>query len=204
MKKIALYLKATKLETGKRLEVGTVRYKRWQSGLEVTDLTNAGRHGKKVESFSLEIPYEWEGYDGQPEFDLFCDTIIRNDKYDKALNFANQTVKNNDGFKLHINRPQRGIDIQPPESQENTRPIHIDTDEYKLDATALSYSIHDKRDKYNYPVIIPPIGGSKKAIKQFYNWVSLNIDYIKPMTFNQLHRALDDEKIPFHYFLSMD
>jgi hypothetical protein len=205
MKKIAWYLSATKLERGRTVEVGNVRYKRWQNGLEVTDLTNAGRHGKKVDSFSLEIPYEWEdSYDHQPEFDLFCDTIVRNNQYEKALSFANLTKKNNDGFKLYVRPPQRGIDIQPPESQESARPIHLDTDEYKLEATPLSFSIHDKRDKYNYPVIIPPIGGGRKAIKQFYNWISLNIDYIKPMTFNQLHHVLNDEKIPFHYYLSMD
>lgn len=201
MKKIAFYLKA-KLERGHTVEVGSVRYHRYSPSVEVTDLTNAGRHGKKVESFHLGFPHNWE-YDNQAEVDKFCEKLIQNNTYDKALSFAKNIVKINSDFSISTNI-ERGVDVQPPMTQEGSQPIKIETSEFSLEATPLTFDIHDKKDTNNYPVMIPPIGNNKTAIKQFYQWVKLNLDEIKRMTFSQLHHELTKVKIPFHYYLSMD
>jgi hypothetical protein len=85
--------------------------------------------------------------------------------------------------------------------------IEINTTEFALECDGNEFSVSDKRDRDNWPVIITPSYRPKTSIKAFYSWVATNATMIQSTLgyrFTDLCHDLKKAGIGYHFYCSMD
>jgi hypothetical protein len=196
---------AEEMPIGKTLETSAIRVHRFASSFHVTDMTNAGKRGKKVNEFSL---YDLD-YIKDPKtlrlISQFASQVHRAKTYKQALAMARGVVdqfkKNPQGIGPKIQeRELKGVDVAPSGDQE----IVIDTPQVRIEAGYKDFLISDKRDKMNEPRTMPPQRGWKTAVKKFRVWVIQNRKAIEKMSYRELLSAMSKAGIDSHSWLAMD
>ena len=184
---------------GKTFESGNIRFHCYRDSVQVTDLTNAGKRGKKVAKFSLLR----RSYGGDDNLSSDMTDFVFSLK--KATNFRGVYVE---AKKLEArgadmyDSMEKGVHVNPAGFQ----PFKKDTDEFSIDADPRKgYSIRDKRDRFNEPACFGR--GKKKDMARFFRWVQDNWDSgvrAKNLTYNQLTSAMLDAGFDFHSYCRMD
>jgi len=194
------------LPVGKTLENESWRVHRFANALRITDLTNAGKRGKRCIQYSV--------IDNVPRHDslVMVDVveavtlaakrevsaqqmelvirghIVSDDMFSKAptLQFEEDTL--------------RGVDVMPGGFVE----LNLDLQYVRVEAGYDRFTIRDKVDQNNLPTCIPAISGGKKSIPVFYRWVEDNLRSIKTMKYHEVLSEMGKLGIKYHSYCAMD
>jgi hypothetical protein len=181
----------------KIIQRSKLKLHRYRDQLMVTDLTFAGKRGKKVDRFSildLDRDMAW-GAD-------VSDAIEKASSYKAALALAKEMLEDYEGSA----RPSisentlRGIDVAPAE----LLPITIHGDHVWIKATPVDFIVRDNDDQHNMPTCIPASRGGKKSIPAFYRWLLENGTRAKKMTAQEVMKDMSDAGIESHSYCAMD
>lgn len=183
-------------------ERSMLRLQRGMSTIRVTDLTNAGKRGKKVDEFAVwDLDYATD----KAAVDRLASQLARVRSYSEAKSLAEAWVEYYSDIgksarpKIEYSK-ERGVDVTPA----GFKPVKILGKEVEVEADYTSFTVRDVADKYNLSTCIPAIKGGKKDIKVFYRWVSDNEAKIKNMKFGDVVKAMMQQGIKFHQYCAMD
>jgi|GEM_PF-2310203 len=181
-------------------EKSMLRIHRFMHSLRVTDLTNAGKRGKRVDEFALyDLDYVRDP-DAQRALEKVIGNIGKARNYKDALSKAKKYVEGLEpgGVLPKIEEmTYKGVEVTPA----GFKPIKIDGKYISIEAGYRDFVVRDKEDRANYPVCM---ARGKKGIKLFYRWVQDNLSKLPNMRFNQLTKAIGAAGIDFHEYCSMD
>jgi len=186
---------SAKLGVGHTIENGNIRIHRYRDSIRCTDLTNAGKRGKKVDEIT---------FDAQDGSYLvpFISEFEKMRSFKQAEKLAKEIEKDKESKIRTYKNQLRGVDVQLPEGKGQDK-IKILTPKISLISEFDGFYVKDLTD-INEETIIAPRSAPKKAIKQFRMWVMQNEDKIKRMTFNEIVRELMKNKIDFHSYYGLD
>lgn len=185
------------LSIGDEMETEKWRVHRYSTSLVLTDLTNAGKRGKKVNQIAL-YNLDYKTIPAGAIIDDILKLVKSNTSWERVLDAAKK-YQTHAGMGIDI-RQQRAIDIMPA----GFRPIRIDTPNVSVEAGYDGFMVKNRADRYNEPTCIPRATGGKKAIPAFYRWVKENERKIRSMTFPEIQKTMDQLGIVYHYYCAMD
>ena len=175
-----------------------LRFHRGSDSVRVTDMTNAGKRGKRVEEFAL---YGLDRRD--PEFlkglEKVIGSMVRAKNYKDALSKVRKYVEDFKGVggPEYEEGLQKGVEVTPA----GFKPIKVDGKYVSIEASYRDFVIRDKEDKYNEPTCI---ARGKRSVKLFYRWVQDNLSKLPNMKFGQVTNALGKAGIDYHSYCAMD
>lgn len=171
----------------------TVNLHMYRGQLQITDTANAGRKGKRVPQISV---YKW----GEHDPSLFATLEDRLDKatsWNDIVMICRTFAKENPDVNIS-EKELRGVDVTPTGSD-----IEIHGDKIYVEATPLDFSVRDKEDMSNEPVMINAGNGVRNA-RKFYDLVKANQDAIKSMSFDEMYLLMNKNDIQYHHYYAMD
>lgn len=179
-------------------ERSMLRIHRYMDSIRVTDLTNAGKRGKKVDEFAV---YDLDYATDKGAVDRLAAQLAKSGGYRLALSLAQSWVEYYDDHKIFphpkINQIQlRGVDVTPA----GFKPIKIETPHVSIEADYKDWHVYDKYDRNNEPACA---ANGNKSVKQFYRWVQDNQSRLKSMPFRDIVKALMSEGIQFRQWCRM-
>jgi len=186
--------RTAKMRFGEEFETEHLRVYLGNLGIRITDLTNAGRRGKKVDYLYL----PWMDSGRPPEYIWDLIDNLHRANFATAKRLAS-VIARAEGLELYEN-DYRGVDVTPA----GFKPVKMETPEVSIQSDYQKFIISDKLDIYNRDTCIPALKGGKASIKVFYKWVQDNESSIRRMTFNQILSEMEDAGIKFHRFCGMD
>jgi len=202
----------TEVAIGQTTETANLRIHRYSSAIRVTDLTNAGKRGKKVDEFAL---YDIDSLRDPRMKDLvemFAAMLSRGriKTYKQALTAARGLVdeseriaKASDQFlsvpKIETGQ-YKGVRVAPA----GFKPIDFKNPNIALYADNERFRITDMRDKYNEPTLIAPLRGKVASVKKFYEWARNNMGKLNRMTFRDVMKEMKRAGIDYHYYCAVD
>lgn len=170
------------ITVGQTLQSDKWRIHRYMTSLRITDLTNAGKRGKKVTELVLTNPDE---------------NLIR-----KVLAAAKSGVSLESMKEILPAEPMvttyRGIDVEPAETEH----VGVTGKDFSLSASPTDFTIAE--NDVNMTRIIPPMTAPKTATKKFYEWAKANRNKIAAMDTGDLRQALRQAGIRYHQYCAMD
>lgn len=184
------------LRVGETWENDKFRVHRYASSLVVTDLTNAGKRGKKVDEFAL-YGLDMRLLPQEGIVDEIMMLVQRGDGWNRILQAAKEAEVLGAGLEV---RSPRGIDVLPG----GTKPVELKTPSLWIRSDPKDFLVRDLRDTINEPTLIPPTSGAKTAATKFYAWIKDNQDKIKSLDFRGIQKAMSSAGIGYHYYLAMD
>ncbi len=185
------------LDVGKTFENEKWRIHRFRPSIRITDLTNAGKRGKKVREITL---YDLDYAPNFPVESIAMELVMharRGANFDRMLQVAKEAEEI--GAKLDV-RDLRGVDVTPGGFEELT----VKGQGVLVEVGYQDFKIVNTDDTYNLSTCIPAIKGGKKSIPAFYRWVKDNQDKIRTMSFVEVVRAMKDEGIKYYQYCAMD
>lgn len=184
------------LRIGETWENDKFRVHRYASSLVVTDLTNAGKKGKKVDEFAL-YGLDMKLLPQEGIVDEIMMLVQRGDGWARVLKAAQEAAALGAGLDI---RTPRGVDVLPG----GTKPVELKTPSLYITADPKSFTVKDLKDMNNEPTLIPPMSAGKTAASKFYAWIKDNQDKVKTLDFRGIQKAMSSAGIGYHYFLAMD
>lgn len=178
-----------------------LRVHRFRDSIRVTDLTNAGKRGKRCDELWVSW---WRGDTGEIEHAVteWLDAAahvpgfgILQDKIMAGL----EALKSKSGgsyLESGVNH-LRGVDVMPL----GFAPVRIHGKHVHVEAGHDDFVIRDLDDQYNLPTCIAQ---GKKSIPVVYRWVSDNRYQIADMTFRQVCEGLDAAGASYRTYCAMD
>ena len=166
--------------------------------IRVTDLTYAGKRGKKVGVFAV---YDL-GFADALAVDRLADLLMKAGGYAEALSVARSWVEyyTDAGIdlapKLEVS-DKRGVDVKPM----GFKPIKIETPHVIIEAKHDDWRVVGKKDTHNVPVCIAQ---GKASVGQFFRWIQDNRRGVETMTFGEIVRALDAAGIKNRQFCGVN
>ena len=189
------------LSRGDMLENGNIRMHRWNSSVQVWDLTNAGRIGKRVDTITI-YNLDWAEKAASSEVETFIDHLSGIKSYSQAKSRILDAVKEINAVSPHKveidERQERGIDVAPA----GFKKIEIHGKHVYVEADYKTFTVKDRDDMNNEPTCIP--SGGKKDIKVFYMWVRDNQSWIQNATFHEISEGMSKAGISSHYYCAVD
>ena len=189
----------TTLGIGDTIVVNGMRMHRYTSCVRVTDLTYAGKRGKRCPQFAV---YDMDYVRSDAEQDKvneFVAALPTARGYAHAAIMAQTLVNSSTYAKIEV-RELRGVDVKPA----GFRMIQISTEHVLLEADSDRFSIRDLKDRNNEPTAIPGRHHRKSDVLAFYRWVEGNVAQIEQMTYRQILRAMGDQQIEYHDYCAVD
>lgn len=194
------------LSVGKTLETDSWRVHRFANAIKLTDLTNAGKRGKRCIQYSvidnasrrdspaMEDVVEAITHAAKREVSaqqmafVIRGHMVSDDMFSKdpALQFEEDTL--------------RGVDVMPGGFVE----LKLDLRYVYIEAGYDSFIIRDKVDENNLPTCTSTTQGGKKSIPMFYRWVEDNLRSIKGMKYHDIVSELSRLGIQYHSYCAMD
>jgi hypothetical protein len=211
MRVVARYVLAAGIPLGETVEFGSVRIHRYADHFQVTDLTFAGKRGKKVRLMNISPTYAYKG-DKSGWMDRVGDAMSDYRSYDQVKGFIKDMLADFPG-EISINEYEtRGVDVNPGGSERisiktpNGIEINALPDNFGL---VFSYDIPDPedpdrpandsagksyrgQDTLYYPK-------SKKDAAVFYNWLKANRAEVQKMTIQDFRKLWDTLGVRFDY-----
>lgn len=194
------YHRKLALDIGHTWDNENWRIHRFADSIKVTDLTNAGKRGKKVQILSVVAKrYRGEGMAGMESLAMeFVMHAKRGASYARMKQVADEAAEA--GIADLYEESERGVDVAPG----NFGPISIHGKHVYVEVGWKDFTVRDKVDQHNLPTCIPAIKGGLKAIPVFYRWVDENRAAIENMTFREITKAMGQLGISYHEYCAMD
>jgi hypothetical protein len=205
------------LAVGKTFESDKWRVHRYRDILSLTHLENAGKRGKKCQTFSLDF-WTVSGAALMESVAMEIADLAKKNvtlgAMEKALHEQVQDFEG--GVKLSTSE-LRGVDVVPA----GFGPLHIVTKKIDLTVEMDGFSVRDMSEAKEYevddglggkkkevfypnmPTCIPTTG-SKKGLPVFYRWIKDNESKVKSMSYEAVIETLKDLGIPYHTYCAMD
>lgn len=185
------------LGIGETIEHGTVRIHRFRESFRITDLTNAGKRGKRCRELAVIMGY---GPTRPANFDGYANAIQHEHSYDAILRlFKDILVDFPGGIELHETE-ERGVDVLPG----GFKPIALDLPNFSIEVALKDFVIRDKKDTDNLPTCIPAAKGGLREIPVLYRWVQENQSKMAHLTFGEMEKVLEQLGVKYHYYCAMD
>lgn len=194
------YHRKQALDIGRTWDNENWRVHRYADSIKVTDLTNAGKRGKKVQILSV-VAKRFRGESMAGMESLAMELIMhakRGASYARMKQVAEEAAEA--GIADFYEESERGVDVAPG----NFGPISIHGKNVTIEVGWKDFSVRDKVDQNNLPTCIPAIKGGLKAIPVFYRWVDENRAALENMTFREVTKAMGQLGIPYHEYCAMD
>lgn len=189
----------TALSVGEKFENEAWRIHRNSMAIRVTDLTNAGKRGKKVETLSLYKKFP----NAKTPLESIAMEFVMNAKrkasFAKMKEVAEQALEVLDDVGMQI-LVERGVDVAPGDF----KPIMIEGEHVLVEAGFDDFSVKDLDDKNNEKTCTPRAEGSKKDIPVFYRWVQDNKKKILRMTYSDVITEMGKLQIEYHNYCAYD
>jgi hypothetical protein len=183
------------IKIGETRENGSLRIHRYRESLELTDLTNAGKRGKKVRRVSV----------GSRHIDAVCHLDRVSGMVDSAVALDRAMASINDyltDYPSDLNlfeTEMRGVDVAPAGFKAQTGcgkrvSFCLDFD---------SFMICCLEDRNNEPRIR---NGKHSDVAKFAKWLKVdgNRMSLATMSLHDVQNALSAAGIDYHYWLAMD
>lgn len=198
---------------GKTFESKYLRVHVYTDVIQITDLQYAGKRGKQVEEIWLSNTNSQT-----PTITKVIAKLIeamQDIRYAKALDLVFQIEELSKERKkidflytpLKVSlTTRRGIDVLPSVGSL----IRIETPRWALEASPTDFTLklhHTESGKSdpNEPTCIPALKGKRKqGVKLFYEWVSLNQDKIRNMSFYEIQREMTKLGIAYYDYCAID
>jgi hypothetical protein len=179
--------------TGKTMENDSLRFHVYRGSIEVLNLENAGKRGKKVEGFVLGGTDR--GGDVEKAVDQWTFHLKRL-TYKDAKKQAEKLVEQFPGLRIY-DRQEKGVHVAPA----GFGPFKKGTPEFEIEATWTEYNVRDRSDTYNLPACY---NTGKRDVKRFYRWVTDNWGRLKNLTYNEMTSLMSKEGFKFRSYCRMD
>lgn len=186
-------------QMGQTVEVGSVRIHRFRESVKITDLTNAGLRGKKVEEMVVSI----RGYSNTEEqLEEVMWAIEGAKSFDRIFTILTKDFPElQPETDLNITRTTlRGVDVVPG----GFSPVVVVGDKVQVEVGYKTFVVKDLEDQDNMPTCIPSAKGGIKEIPLFYRWVRDNEAKIKKMSFSEIQCQMDILGVRSHFYCAMD
>lgn len=199
------HLQALQVGTTVLSENGRLRIQRYSHAVVVTDLTHAGKRGKRCRELRLWDTDMMKSPQAETVLEGLLSDLPKAGAYEAVFDWLSGFVDEWSRYVVGIppkieERELRGVDVAPG----GFAPIQIETDRISLESGYDSFTIRDKRDTNNLPTCIPATGGGKGDVKAFYRWVMDNQSAIQRMTYHDVLVEMRDAGIRYHDFCAMD
>lgn len=194
-KVVSRFVKAEGLPLGKTYERGELRFHRYMGSFRITELTNAGKRGKKVRQMSVGKSMT---NDNDPWYDTFAKILPKIDTYNELKSLLNDAKETYPEIWFQ-EQELRGIDVNPG----GTSKINLTTNEgLKITAEPLEFMV------VNSVEFTGPKGNkfmqdtsywsrSKKDAAPFYNWVKANLSEANKLDLKKFLKLCDDLNIKY-------
>lgn len=193
---------------GKTVEVGSVRIHRYNDSFQVTDLTNAGKRGKRVRVMSLSPSYS---YPGKPEdwMEGMSRALPEFPSYDAVKAFIKDVLHDHPGEINLSESEKRGVDVNPG----GTEKIHFATS-LGIEVTALpdefivKSTVPLRQKRPDEPANDRPgetfqdtlyYEAGKKDAAVFYNWLKANRAEAERMTLADFRKLWSTLGVRYDY-----
>ena len=192
-------IRARGIPMGETIENGMVRIHRYADHFSITDLTNAGKRGKRVQKMNASPSYS---YSGKPSdwMEGMSKALTEFPSYDRVKSFFKDVLHDYPG-EIDISETQlRGIDVTPA----GFRTMEIKGKGVLVRVEYKDFSVRNLDDEFNLTTCIPAIKGGLKDIPVFYRWVVENETKIREMDFPEVLKAMRSLGVKFHQYCAMD
>ena len=183
-----------------------LRIQRYSHAVIVTDLTNAGKRGKRCKELRLWDTDMMRSPDAEASLEKTLTDLPHaatfEAVYDWLSGFVDLDVSR---YRIAVPpkldvRELRGVDVAPA----GFAPINIETSDISLESDFDSFTIRDKVDQNNLPTCIPATRGGKEDVRAFYRWVTDNQQAIQRMSYHEVLSGMESAGIKYHNFCSVD
>lgn len=203
---LARFVFANEIPLGETKEFGSARIHRYADHFQVTDLTNAGKRGKKVRVMNLSPTYQYQGKPGD-WMDRMSKVLPDYPSYDKIRALIADLLHDFPGEIDMREYEVRGVDVNPGGTEKielaNANGIRVTAlpDNFTLvsswklnkDAPANdSGAVENVQDTLYYPA-------SKKDAKVFYNWLKANRPEAQKMTIDDFRKLWQSIGVKYDY-----
>ena len=184
------------------VENDNVRITRYTDSAVVTDLTNAGKRGKKCDIISIYELYNIPSDHSEIDVELFIKNLSKAKNFTQAermirrfVDFVNPQISSS--IKIE-ERQEKGVDVTPT----GFKKLKLKGKYVDIESGNKHFSIRDKVDKMNLPTAMDK--GGKRNTAMFYRFVRDNENWLKKAQFEDILRRLNKDGIKYHYYLAMD
>jgi hypothetical protein len=176
---------------------GSIHIHRYNSSIQITDITNSGKRGKKCSYVSVFTYHDSDMLD--PLADMLVgvedwagvEEKVGHIKIDREIN--HNTTFSVEAFE------KRGVDVV----NEVSIPIIVENDLVKITAKLGGFTIACKKDMNNEPRMIPSSSTGKRGAKKFYNHVS-KMKIESDTGFSDVIQIFNALDVDYHYYCAMD
>jgi len=191
------------LRIGQTFENASIRVHRWSSAVQVWDLANAGKRGKKVANFSLYNTDYIKDPIVDSNFNRFLFGIFplnyAQAKYWAEFIARDAKQRKDMGGPAFEEREARGVDVVPAGCTE----IVINNEHCEATIEFTGFCICDKHDQNNLPASRSD-GNTKKQLKDFYLWVKANQETLQALTFREWDKLIEEKGLQYRCWCRMD
>lgn len=195
------FILAKNLPMGETIEVGSIRIHRYRDHFKVTDLTFAGKRGKKVRVMTIGPSYSYKG-DQDGWMDRISKAITDYDTYDQIKAFINDLLVDYPReIDLHESA-ERGIDVSPvgrgKVQLKTTTGLDITAEEQNfILKSTVWFDGPPGKPGFNQDTLYYSAG--KKDAQLFYNWLVANEAEAKRMTLDDFRKLWKDLGVRYDY-----
>ena len=195
---------------GRTVEMGNVRVHRYRDHFRVTDLTNAGKRGKKVDEATVSPSYAYKG-DWDQWFDSTSQALVHYRTFDQVMAFFRDLLASYPG-EIEVNRSQaRGVDVEPGgltkitlKTRPNDNGDYMVIESKPTDWGVKSVAIMGRPDggSFTQDTLYTPAGGKRevaKGAKLFNIWLQENLSKVNGMSILELRKVWDNLKVKYDY-----
>lgn len=201
IERVAHRFRTAKLEVGRTFFSGALKIHRFAPNIRVTDMTNAGRRGKKVREMSVSPGYVPSTLE-EEILDALAEALVRTDTYEEALDAVHKVQDAYPGKVDITESVLRGVDVEPVGAKIT---VKTNTD---LEVTA---SPQDFQVIHHAPLAHPKTGVAigfqdtsywprkKQDGAAFYAWLKANLAKVDRMTIQDLRDLWHDLGINYDF-----
>lgn len=183
----------------------SVQIHRFESSLKITDMTYAGKRGKRVNQASVKPSWQYlqkHGSDSEQKwFDNITKAILTYgySSYKQVMSYLNELDEQFEGDIEIKTRQLRGVDVAPSSRGK----IEMKTYLFSIRAELHDFSIRDLSDMANEPVTMQK---NKSSAMKFYKFISnpKNQDALKGKSYSDILSILNRLGIGTHSWYAMD
>lgn len=203
------FVLAAGIPLGKTWERDNVRVHRYADLFLVTDLTNAGKRGKKVRQMSIALTHAYKG-DRKQWMEHMSAEFVGYANYDRIKAFIGDILHDHPG-EIRINETEvRGVDVNPGGfekiefdvvDRDWSLSVVAELDDFLVvhrhrlrGPTRPDEPANDDGTMFQDTTYYP---SNKAGAKVFYNWLRANLNNAKGMTIDDFRKLWRELKIPY-------
>lgn len=186
------------MKVGDTFESDFLRVHRYRDQIQVTDVVNAGKRGKKCREFSIGTRKHYQ--DSFSDFYDLVEKITDKTTYNEALADAKFLASKDDSYTVYESE-KRGVDVIPT----SLKPFEYSNEKFYIRSDIQSFTIRDLTDRHNEPTCISTDNRTGvRGVKKLYDYLTKNSEKIKDMDFNQVTSLVSDLGIGYHHYCAVD